>query len=147
MQVVDQSRSQESLLARERRAAAVLEAEAAARGMNIAGYAQLLEDRRAGIVAAEAEVDKERRGAFREEMEERATSPPVPKEVAAEKELTEVLARPMLTRQMSDRSRHVLKSALTDIPHAFLCPITYEVMREPVVCADGHTYEEEAIEE
>ena len=71
-------------------------------------------------------------------MEERATSPPVPKEVAAEKELTEVLARPMLTRQLSDRSRHVLKSALTDIPRAFLCPITYEVMTEPVVCADGH---------
>ena len=58
MQVVDQSRSQESSW--RATTAAVLEAEAAARGMNIAGYAQLLEDRRAGIVAAEAEVDKER---------------------------------------------------------------------------------------
>lgn len=28
----------------------------------------------------------------------------------------------------------------------FLCPITYELMREPVVAMDGHTYEKHAIE-
>lgn len=28
----------------------------------------------------------------------------------------------------------------------FLCPITYELMREPVVAMDGHTYEKGAIE-
>lgn len=28
----------------------------------------------------------------------------------------------------------------------FLCPITYELMREPVVAMDGHTYEKSAIE-
>jgi hypothetical protein len=28
----------------------------------------------------------------------------------------------------------------------FLCPITYELMREPVVAQDGHTYEKSAIE-
>ncbi len=27
----------------------------------------------------------------------------------------------------------------------FLCPITQEVMHDPVVCADGFTYEREAI--
>ena len=32
-----------------------------------------------------------------------------------------------------------------DVPRAFLCPITLSVMREPVVCADGHTYERRAL--
>ena len=42
--VVDRSRSAETLLARERRAAAALEAGASARGLTIEAYAQLLED-------------------------------------------------------------------------------------------------------
>eukprot|EP01047_Picozoa_sp_COSAG01_P050771 COSAG01_NODE_5167_length_4438_cov_16.802720_4_plen_333_part_00 len=106
-------------------------------------YTQLLEDQR---VAKEAE-DATRRGEFREELEQREATPASPKEVMVEKELAEVLSRPMLTRQLSNRSRHVIKAALTEIPRQFLCPITYEVMKEPVVCADGHTYEQEAIEE
>ena len=32
------------------------------------------------------------------------------------------------------------------VPVDFLCPITYELMREPVLVADGSTYEREAIE-
>ena len=28
----------------------------------------------------------------------------------------------------------------------FICPITYELMREPIVASDGHTYEKSAIE-
>ncbi|CAN0290841.1 unnamed protein product, partial [Discosporangium mesarthrocarpum] len=28
----------------------------------------------------------------------------------------------------------------------FLCPITRELMRDPVIAADGHTYDREAIE-
>lgn len=28
----------------------------------------------------------------------------------------------------------------------FICPITYELMRDPVVASDGHTYEKAAIE-
>lgn len=34
-----------------------------------------------------------------------------------------------------------------DIPHDFLCPITHEIMREPVICSDGYTYEKSAISE
>ncbi|XP_046734061.1 WD repeat, SAM and U-box domain-containing protein 1-like [Diprion similis] len=34
-----------------------------------------------------------------------------------------------------------------EIPHEFLCPITHEVMREPVQCSDGFTYERAAINE
>ena len=30
-------------------------------------------------------------------------------------------------------------------PPSFICPITYGVMRDPVMCADGHSYEREAI--
>lgn len=32
-----------------------------------------------------------------------------------------------------------------DVPPAFVCPITYEIMTDPVSTADGHSYEREAI--
>ncbi|XP_053982976.1 WD repeat, SAM and U-box domain-containing protein 1-like isoform X1 [Hylaeus volcanicus] len=34
-----------------------------------------------------------------------------------------------------------------EIPHEFLCPITHEMMKEPVQCSDGFTYERAAINE
>lgn len=34
-----------------------------------------------------------------------------------------------------------------DIPHEFLCPITHELMQDPVICSDGFTYECAAINE
>lgn len=34
-----------------------------------------------------------------------------------------------------------------DVPDEFLCPITHEIMREPVTCSDGFTYEKNAIAE
>jgi len=34
----------------------------------------------------------------------------------------------------------------TDPPADFLCPITYELMKDPVTCADGHSYERTALE-
>lgn len=33
-----------------------------------------------------------------------------------------------------------------DVPDSFLCPLTQEVMREPVVDPEGNTYERSAIE-
>ncbi|XP_076180515.1 WD repeat, SAM and U-box domain-containing protein 1 isoform X2 [Ptiloglossa arizonensis] len=35
----------------------------------------------------------------------------------------------------------------TEVPHEFLCPITHEIMKEPVQCSDGFTYERAAINE
>lgn len=42
-----------------------------------------------------------------------------------------------------------LRAAVTErgVPEDFLCPITREMMIDPVVIADGHTYERNAIEE
>ena len=34
---------------------------------------------------------------------------------------------------------------MSAIPSEFLCPITYDIMKRPVVGSDGHTYEEEEI--
>uniref|UniRef100_A0A0D3BMA7 RING-type E3 ubiquitin transferase n=2 Tax=Brassica oleracea var. oleracea TaxID=109376 RepID=A0A0D3BMA7_BRAOL len=39
------------------------------------------------------------------------------------------------------------RSVSNEPPPYFLCPITQEVMREPSVAADGHTYEAEALRE
>jgi hypothetical protein len=42
-----------------------------------------------------------------------------------------------------------LRSAAADaeIPDEFFCPISFEVMTDPVVAADGHTYGRKTIEE
>ena len=34
-----------------------------------------------------------------------------------------------------------------DVPDALCCPISLELIKNPVVCADGHTYDKESIEE
>ena len=39
----------------------------------------------------------------------------------------------------------MLKSELVDTPVDFECPITHIMMENPVVAADGHSYEHEAI--
>lgn len=47
-----------------------------------------------------------------------------------------------------EADRHSVGSRLKGqrIRDEFLCPITYELFREPVVAWDGHTYEKSAIE-
>ncbi|XP_066468133.1 WD repeat, SAM and U-box domain-containing protein 1 [Tiliqua scincoides] len=42
--------------------------------------------------------------------------------------------------------RMEIKSACVGIPDEFLCPITQELMKEPVIAADGYSYEKEAME-
>ncbi|XP_053140910.1 WD repeat, SAM and U-box domain-containing protein 1 [Hemicordylus capensis] len=39
-----------------------------------------------------------------------------------------------------------MKSGCVGIPDEFLCPITRELMKEPVIAADGYSYEREAME-
>ena len=45
------------------------------------------------------------------------------------------------------RDRELTTSLLSDVPHEFLCPITLDIMTDPVCTCDGHTYERSAIEE
>lgn len=40
-----------------------------------------------------------------------------------------------------------LESVLPPVPKSFKCPITQEVMRDPVMTQDGHVYENESIQE
>ena len=35
---------------------------------------------------------------------------------------------------------------MEDIPEQFICPITMDIMKEPIVCQDGNTYEKSAID-
>jgi hypothetical protein len=52
-----------------------------------------------------------------------------------------------LAARMAARVENAADNAATAAPpDNFLCPITNEVMDDPVVAADGHTYEREAIE-
>ena len=50
----------------------------------------------------------------------------------------------------SNKTDLAIGSAFTEIPkeiQAFICPITQEVMVDPMTCMDGHTYEKKAIEQ
>ena len=47
----------------------------------------------------------------------------------------------------SQRNNAELRSKLTTMPSQFTCPITFEEMKDPVITADGHSYEREAIED
>ena len=44
---------------------------------------------------------------------------------------------------MSVKSAHTNK--ITQIPEEFTCPITLDIMVDPVICSDGNTYERVAI--
>ena len=44
----------------------------------------------------------------------------------------------------SDATKRAIDPALHQF---FLCPLTHQLMADPVVAADGHTYEREAIEQ
>ncbi|KAL8491490.1 hypothetical protein ACS0TY_023198 [Phlomoides rotata] len=43
--------------------------------------------------------------------------------------------------------KSLAKCASIAVPHEFLCPITLEIMRDPVIIATGQTYERESIQE
>ena len=44
------------------------------------------------------------------------------------------------------RSHACVDISISRCPNEFLCPITCELMEEPVTIADGHSYERVAIE-
>jgi hypothetical protein len=47
----------------------------------------------------------------------------------------------------AQRPRWWPSHAAMEAPDSFLCPVTHDLMEEPVVTSDGMTYEREAIEE
>ena len=54
-------------------------------------------------------------------------------------------SRPRIEEVTQELERH--RSEALPIPEAYLCPITGEIMREPVMDRDGHTFERGAIEQ
>lgn len=53
----------------------------------------------------------------------------------------------LLKRKAYIKKGQQMEETLEDdeIPSHFICPITFEVMKEPVFCSDGFTYEKHAI--
>ncbi|KAK1559465.1 hypothetical protein Q3G72_014780 [Acer saccharum] len=49
-----------------------------------------------------------------------------------------------LIARLCEKSRKVLET-IANLPSYFICPILLEVMQDPVVAADGYTYEAEAM--
>ena len=56
-----------------------------------------------------------------------------------------------MTKRQADRSTEKVRSmgldASVEYPHELMCPITGELMTDPVVASDGQSYERQAIEE
>lgn len=63
--------------------------------------------------------------------------------LASELHIESVGLRSKLLRKVEEIKND---SACSGIPDEFLCPITRELMREPVTAADGYSYERQAIE-
>ncbi|XP_044058997.1 WD repeat, SAM and U-box domain-containing protein 1 isoform X4 [Siniperca chuatsi] len=63
--------------------------------------------------------------------------------LASELHIESVGLRSKLLRKVEELKSD---SVCSGIPDEFLCPITRELMREPVIAADGYSYEREAIE-
>ncbi|XP_068616809.1 WD repeat, SAM and U-box domain-containing protein 1 [Brachionichthys hirsutus] len=63
--------------------------------------------------------------------------------LASELHIESVGLRNRLLRKVEELKSDAVCSG---IPDEFLCPITRELMKEPVLAADGHTYESQAIE-
>uniref|UniRef100_A0A6C0E6Q6 U-box domain-containing protein n=1 Tax=viral metagenome TaxID=1070528 RepID=A0A6C0E6Q6_9ZZZZ len=53
----------------------------------------------------------------------------------------------VVDRQPLSLSGNDLTEFLGDQKERFTCPISYEVMKDPVICSDGHSYERSAIQE
>ncbi|RXM31536.1 Bromodomain adjacent to zinc finger domain protein 2B [Acipenser ruthenus] len=53
--------------------------------------------------------------------------------------------RNKVIRKIEELKEH-LESICTGIPDEFLCPISRELMKDPVIASDGYSYEREAIE-
>ena len=47
---------------------------------------------------------------------------------------------------MVEQALDIADIAEEEAPASFLCPISGELMRDPVMCADGHSYERANIE-
>ncbi|KAI4481594.1 hypothetical protein M0802_013914 [Mischocyttarus mexicanus] len=63
-----------------------------------------------------------------------------------DEEMAEIFKRQLYWLKREDANSMEVPDE-TEIPHEFLCPITHEIMKEPVQCSDGFTYERAAINE
>lgn len=68
------------------------------------------------------------------------------KEHAASNQAQELEAKLSELKLVNQKLNERLKDLKQKAPEAFYCPITQDIMQDPVVAADGHTYERVALE-
>ncbi|XP_076241423.1 uncharacterized protein LOC143183650 isoform X2 [Calliopsis andreniformis] len=68
-------------------------------------------------------------------------------QIKEDKEITEAFKTQLYWLKREDSDTMEISLDDVDVPHEFLCPITREIMKEPVRCSDGFTYERGAINE
>eukprot|EP00434_Breviolum_minutum_P032940 symbB.v1.2.029141.t1/scaffold3160.1/size62170/1 len=59
----------------------------------------------------------------------------------------EVASRPMSYQEASEPSASEPSASSSVPPNEYICPISQEVMKDPVTTCDGHTYDRKSIEE
>ena len=88
-----------------------------------------------------------------EEESPAATGPPPGKKVLVDDDILDDAAAHARTLETSltahqaevRRLKKILKEQQREIPDAYLCPITMDPMEDPVIAADGHSYEKSEI--
>ena len=55
--------------------------------------------------------------------------------------------RAVLEAELRDHRARIASLELADVPEDLLCPISCEIMKDPVSADDGHTYERVCIEQ
>ncbi len=52
-----------------------------------------------------------------------------------------------VVEEESKEEEEIVENFTVSVPDSFRCPINMTIMRNPVICADGHSYEKSAIQE
>ncbi|XP_056633756.1 WD repeat, SAM and U-box domain-containing protein 1-like [Diorhabda sublineata] len=70
-------------------------------------------------------------------------------QICTELDLDEEVKEKFVKEMRWLKNKEIKMDAATwlDVPDKFLCPITREIMNDPVICSDGYTYEKNAISE
>ncbi len=54
---------------------------------------------------------------------------------------------PVTTQSTEEEEEEIVENFTCTVPESFRCPINMTIMRNPVICSDGHSYEKRAIQE
>jgi hypothetical protein len=108
------------------------------------------EEEENGEEAEETKVEEEEKEETKEEdSDEQQVEPEEVMEVQAVEDVADAVGEEDAEQESTQKQQEDAEAVCTSgsFPNEFFCPITLELMRDPVLAKDGHTYERKAIED